>query len=62
MLLGFALVPGWQPAYAEDHTGPYLEQARAILEKAPLVDGHNDLPMLIRDEFGGAITGSSPAT
>ena len=57
MLLGFALVPGWQSAYAEDHTGPYLEQARAILEQAPLVDGHNDLPMLIRDELGGDVEG-----
>ena len=57
MLLGFALVTGWQSAYAEDHTGPYLEQARAILEQAPLVDGHNDLPMLIRDELGGDVEG-----
>ena len=57
MLLGFALVPGSQSAYAEDHTGPYLEQARAILEQAPLVDGHNDLPMLIRDELGGDVEG-----
>jgi len=57
LLLGFALVLGWPSAYADDQTDPYLEQARAILAKAPLVDGHNDLPMLIRDEFGGDVEG-----
>ena len=59
LLLGIALVPGWQPAFADQHAGPdtYLEQARAILSKAPLIDGHNDLPMVIRDEFGGDVEG-----
>jgi len=57
LLLGFALVVGWQSAFADQHTDPFLEQARAILKKAPLVDGHNDLPMVIRDEFGGDVEG-----
>jgi membrane dipeptidase len=57
LLLCIALVVGWQSAIADQHTDPYLEQARAILKKAPLVDGHNDLPMLIRDEFGGDVEG-----
>ncbi|MGB7452663.1 MAG: dipeptidase [Lysobacterales bacterium] len=57
LTLGFALVLGWQLAFADDHADPYLEQARAILKKAPLVDGHNDLPMVIRDEFGGDVEG-----
>ncbi|MGA9573080.1 MAG: dipeptidase [Lysobacterales bacterium] len=56
-LLCLALVLGGPSAYAGAETDPYLEQARAILEKAPLVDGHNDLPMVIRDEFGGDVEG-----
>ncbi len=57
LLLGFALVVGWQPVFAEDQADAHLEQARAILAKAPIVDGHNDLPMVIRDEFGGNVEG-----
>jgi membrane dipeptidase len=57
LLLGIALLPGWQSAFADQHADPYLEQARAILKKAPIVDGHNDLPMLIRDELGGDVEG-----
>jgi len=59
LLLGLALVLGWQSACADTNAGAdaYLEQARAILKKAPLIDGHNDLPMLIRDEFGGDVEG-----
>jgi len=57
LLLSLALVLGWQSAFADDQADPYLEQARAILEKAPLVDGHNDLPMVIRDEFNGDVEG-----
>jgi len=57
LLLGIALVMGWQSAFTDQHADPYLEQARAILKKAPLIDGHNDLPMLIRDEFGGDVEG-----
>lgn len=57
LLLGLALVPGWQSAYADEPADVYLQQARAILIEAPLVDGHNDLPMLIRDEFGSDVEG-----
>jgi len=57
LFLGFALVLGWQCAFADQHADPYLEQARAILKKAPIIDGHNDLPMVIRDEFGGDVEG-----
>jgi membrane dipeptidase len=65
LLLGLALAPEWQSAYADEPADVYLEQTRAILIKAPLVDGHNDLPMLIRDEFGGDVEGhdiSAPAS
>lgn len=57
LLLGIALLPCWQSAFADHHADSYLEQARAILAKAPLVDGHNDLPMVIRDELGGDVEG-----
>ena len=57
LLLGFALALGSQSAFADQHADPYLEQARAILKKAPIVDGHNDLPMVIRDELGGDVEG-----
>ncbi len=40
----------WLPAdlRAQD---PHLEKARRVLEAVPLVDGHNDLPWYIREEF-----------
>jgi len=57
VLFVLALVLGWQTVCADEHSDPYLEQARAILKKAPLVDGHNDLPMVIRDEVDGNVEG-----
>jgi len=57
VLSGFALVLAWQTVFADQRADPYLEQARTILKKAPIVDGHNDLPMVIRDEFGGNVEG-----
>ena len=30
-----------------------LERVRALLARAPLVDGHNDLPWTLRERFGG---------
>jgi len=32
-----------------------LEQARALLRSTPLIDGHNDLPWVIREEAGGDV-------
>jgi len=57
LFLGLVLVLGWHAVFADDGADAYLEQARAILKKAPLVDGHNDLPMVIRDEYGGNVEG-----
>src|SRR5688572_1708732 len=34
------------PAHADDDA---LDQARAVLSRHPLIDGHNDLPMVIRE-------------
>ena len=33
-----------------------LEHAREILESTPLIDGHNDLPWVIREEKGGDVS------
>ena len=32
-----------------------LDRALAVLENAPVVDGHNDLPWVIREEFGSDV-------
>lgn len=55
MLLALALILGWPSAFADQPANANLEQARAILKKSPIVDGHNDLPMVIRDEYGGDV-------
>lgn len=33
-------------------TDPFLERARAILAETPLIDGHNDLPIALREKVG----------
>lgn len=38
-------------------TDAALERATAVLQKAPVVDGHNDLPWVIREKFGGNVEG-----
>lgn len=54
-LLVFVLLLGCQSAFASQPADAYLEQAREILRRSPIVDGHNDLPMVIRDEYGGDV-------
>lgn len=34
-----------------------LSRARAVLSRAPVVDGHNDVPWKVREELGGKIDG-----
>ena len=38
-----------------DVEGAALEQARDLLKSTPLIDGHNDLPWVIREEAGGDV-------
>lgn len=45
-----------QPAWSEQ-PDPMLERARLILDTAPVVDGHNDLPWVIREKFAGNVEG-----
>lgn len=55
VLLGLAAASppaGWS---AEDD--PSLRRAREVLRSAPLIDGHNDLPWVIREKLGGDVEG-----
>lgn len=36
-------------------TDPYLAQALDLLDRVPMIDGHNDLPWVIRAETGGDV-------
>jgi len=38
-----------------DLEGAALARAKAVLESTPLIDGHNDLPWMIREEAGGDV-------
>lgn len=62
LLLLAALVP-WQLVQARE-TDTSLQRATAILDASPVVDGHNDLPWVIREKFDGNVEGydiSQPA-
>src|SRR5690606_6318837 len=48
-----AAVVGSLPAAAQQPDPFHLERVRQILRRAPLIDGHNDLPWAIR-EYGAA--------
>lgn len=41
------------PAWTQEAEAP--ERALRVLEEAPIVDGHNDLPWVIREKFGGKV-------
>jgi membrane dipeptidase len=47
-----ACQPGW--GQSDDRA---LSEARRILGNAPIVDGHNDLPWVIREKFEGDVEG-----
>jgi membrane dipeptidase len=48
-----AAVP-WHFAFSQDSDSS-LERARAILDESPIVDGHNDLPWVIREKSAGNV-------
>ncbi len=57
-----AAIP-WQPALSQEPDSS-LQRARVILDKSPVVDGHNDLPWVIREKFAANVEGydiSQPA-
>lgn len=53
LLLLFLVVP----AEASESVDPYLEQAKDVLRRAPIFDGHNDLPYVIREKHDGDVEG-----
>ncbi len=61
LLLALCTLTVCNPALAQqnapgcDVTGAALTQARALLKSTPLIDGHNDLPWVIREEAGGDV-------
>ena len=50
-VLAIAFVSISTTAFADDA----LDRALAVLDTAPIVDGHNDLPWVIREQFGGDV-------
>ena len=42
---------------AQEPDAALLARAKAILEKAPLIDTHNDLPSMLLERYGGDIAG-----
>ncbi len=56
LLLACATLAMWHSANSQDEDAA-LERARRILHSAPIVDGHNDLPWVIREKFGGDVEG-----
>jgi membrane dipeptidase len=50
-----AVLAFWQVASAGNDEA--LERAKSVLQAAPVVDGHNDLPWVIREKFAGDVEG-----
>lgn len=44
----------WQPALPQETDGS-LQRAGALLDASPVVDGHNDLPWVIREKFAANV-------
>jgi len=56
LLLACGVLLVWHAAKSQDD-GAALEHAKDVLQAAPVVDGHNDLPWVIREKFGGDVEG-----
>ena len=56
LLLACAALALWQSANSRDDDAAFV-RATSILQSAPIVDGHNDLPWVIREKFGGDVEG-----
>ena len=54
--LAFAALVFWHSAGAQTDSAA-LERARAFLQDEPVADGHNDLPWVIRENFGSDVEG-----
>jgi len=56
VLVACVTVAGLPVAYADDDSVAE-QRANNILQRAPIFDGHNDLPWVIREEFGSDVEG-----
>jgi membrane dipeptidase len=56
VLAACVAVAGVPVTYA-DNDSAAQKRANSILQRAPIFDGHNDLPWVIREEFGGDVEG-----
>ena len=56
LLLACTVSAMCQAGFAQEEVAS-LARAKEILESAPVVDGHNDLPWVIREKFGGDVEG-----
>lgn len=54
LLLACAMSTMSQPACSQNDDDALL-RAKDVLRNAPIVDGHNDLPWVIREKFGGDV-------
>ena len=55
-IIAIAMLASVQGLCAESEDAALLH-AKQILQSAPIVDGHNDLPWVIREKFGGDVEG-----
>lgn len=55
-LLALAALLSWPITHAAEPDAA-LERARTILDQSPIVDGHNDLPWVIREKLAGNVEG-----
>jgi membrane dipeptidase len=56
LLLAIVALTMWRSAGAQDNDAA-LDRANRVLQEAPVVDGHNDLPWVIREKFGSNVEG-----
>ncbi len=55
-LMALAAVVPWHVTLSQEPDSP-LQRARAILDEFPVIDGHNDLPWVIREKFARNVEG-----
>ena len=57
ILVLLAAAPPPAAAQEEDAGEELLARARAVLERVPLIDGHNDFPWQVRERAAGKLSG-----
>jgi len=62
LLLAAALLSVAAPALAQPIPAPVQNRIGRILKRTPLIDGHNDLPWALREDFGSRVEGLESGT